>query len=94
MFSFEYLYSLLGDNQHADKIEKLAYNGRRQVDPGCPHAKLQSSTPRNFDGRHVSAPVPSAGRSATLPLTDPYVVCRAINLGQDMWIQTSSRPMA
>jgi hypothetical protein len=27
MYSYEYVYTVLGDNQYADKVEKLAYNG-------------------------------------------------------------------
>lgn len=27
MYSYEYVYSVLGDNQYADMVEKLAFNG-------------------------------------------------------------------
>lgn len=27
MYSFEYVYTVLGDNAYADRVEKLAFNG-------------------------------------------------------------------
>ncbi|KAK7033028.1 ricin B-type lectin domain-containing protein [Favolaschia claudopus] len=83
MYSFEYVYSVLGDNQYADMVEKLAYNALPGTLSGdaWEHQYLQQAN--QIKAAHLDpSPFATDGPDSNIFGLAPNYPCCTVNHGQ------------